>query len=164
LGLRLPAFGVETAPKLIQITSSRYPACANVPQRLSAAYVVEDLSSQVVNAEEFRLMLQAINTGEAVWLAQAQQDRGAIRLGWRWFKDNEHIPVLEGREYLQYDVFPGQSYWFTMTMQTPQLEPGRYTLELGLVCELVTWFSDQGVPPITLDVHVKPWKIISPIN
>jgi hypothetical protein len=155
LRLRLPALGLEAAPKLMQITSSRYPACANVPQRLSAAYVLEEPSSQAVNAGAFHLMLQAINTGEAVWLARAHHDRGAIRLGWRWFKDDERIPVLEGREYLHYDVFPGQSYRFTRAMKTPSLESGHYTLELGLVCELVTWFSDQGVTPVTLDVHVQ---------
>jgi hypothetical protein len=109
----------------------------------------------VLDARDFNLTLQVINTGKAVWLAQAENDRGAVRLGWRWFKGDERVPVLEGREHLHYDVFPGQTYRFTRAIKTPLLEPGRYTLELGLVCELVTWFSDQGVTPLTFDVHVQ---------
>jgi hypothetical protein len=155
LRLLLPTLGLEAAPKLMQITSSRYPAAAHAPQLLSAAYVLEEPSSQVFDARDFNLTLQVINTGGAVWLAQAPNDRGAVRLGWRWFKGDERIPVIEGREYLHYDVFPGQTYRFTMAIKTPSLEPGRYTLELGLVSELVTWFSDQGVTPLTLDVHVQ---------
>jgi hypothetical protein len=155
LRLFLPTLGLEAAPKLMQITSSRYPTGANAPQLFSAAYVMEEPSSQVFDARDFNLTLQAINTGSAVWLSQAKNDRGAVRLGWRWFRGGERIPVLEGREYLQYDVFPGQTYRFTMAIKTPLLEPGRYTLELGLVCELVTWFSDQGVTPVTFDVHVQ---------
>jgi hypothetical protein len=155
LRLLLPALGLEAAPKLMQITSSRYPASASAPELLSAVYVLEEPSSQMLDAGKFNLRLQVINTGAAVWLAQAPNDRGAVRLGWRWFKGDERIPVSEGREYLHYDVFPGQKYRFTLAMQTPLLEPGRYRLELGLVCELVTWFSDQGVKPITFDVHVR---------
>jgi hypothetical protein len=54
---------------------------------------------------------------------------------------------------LAYDILPGQTYKFRTTIKAP-LEAGEYTLELGLVCESVTWFSDRGVAPLTFLVHV----------
>ena len=42
---------------------------------------------------------------------------------------------------------------FEPTIKAP-LEPGEYTLELGLVCESLTWFSDRGIPPLKFIVYV----------
>jgi hypothetical protein len=107
----------------------------------------------VISGRVIDVTLQATNTGPSIWLADAKGERGKVRLGWRWYRDNEGTPFKEGREPLPYDIFPGQAYKFPTTIQTP-LEAGEYTLELGLVCELLTWFSDRGVPPVTFTVHV----------
>jgi hypothetical protein len=121
---------------------------------LSAAYVLEAPSSQVIASGNIEVTLEVMNTGGVVWPATAKDDRGEVRLGWRWLKGPEGVPLTEeGREHLQYDVFPGQAYRFQATINPPS-EPGEYTLELGLVSELVTWFSDQGVAPLQLAVRV----------
>jgi hypothetical protein len=95
-----------------------------------------------------------VNTGRTVWLARARDDRGEIRLGWRWFNAQEERPFREGRAWLNHDVFPGQAYRFRTTINPPS-EPGVYRLDIGLVSELVTWFSDRGVAPLTFDVGVQ---------
>ena len=48
---------------------------------------------------------------------------------------------------------PGKPIGSRVGIKAP-LEPGEYTLELGLVCELLTWFSDRGVPPFKFAVRV----------
>jgi hypothetical protein len=154
IGVTLPSLGLQTVPKPVAITSSRAPQSAQSPRLLSAAYVLEASSSEVIPSGDIDVTLQVMNTGGVVWPATAKDDRGEVRLGWRWFKGPEGVPLAEeGREHLQYDVFPGQTYRFQTTIKPPP-EPAEYILELGLVSELVTWFSDQGVAPLKLPVHV----------
>jgi hypothetical protein len=40
------------------------------------------------------------------------------------------------------------------TRISPPITPGEYILELGLLSELVTWFSAQGVEPVKIPVRV----------
>jgi hypothetical protein len=154
IGVSLPSLGLQTASKPVAITSSRAPQSAESPRLLSAAYVLEAPSSPAIASGDIEVILEILNTGGVVWPATAKDDRGEVRLGWRWLKGPEEIPPKEeGREHLQYDVFPGQSYRFQTTIKPP-LKPGEYILELGLVSELVTWFSDQGVAPLQLAIRV----------
>jgi hypothetical protein len=158
IGVTLPSLGLQIAPKQVWITPSRAPQSAKSPHLLSAAYVLEAPLSQVITSGDIEVTLQVRNTGGVVWPATAKDDRGEVRLGWRWFKGQEGIPLKEeGREHLQYDVFPGQAYRFKTTINPPS-EPGEYILELGLVSELVTWFSDRGVAPLKLSVRVQKAK------
>jgi hypothetical protein len=154
LSLFMPAFGFKAAPKLMEVASSLYPESAMAPQLLSAVYLLEEAAFQEVASKAINLRLQAVNTGRAVWLARAKDDRGAVRLGWRWFNGKEERPFREGRAWLSHDVFPGQAYRFRTTINPPS-KPGDYKLDVGLVSELVTWFSDRGVAPLTLDVRVQ---------
>jgi hypothetical protein len=154
LAVTLPSLELQTAPKPLAITSSRAPQSAESPRLLSAAYVLEAPSSRVITPGGIDVTLLVTNTSGVVWPATAKDDRGEVRLGWRWLKGPAEIPLKEeGREHLQYDVFPGQTYRFQTTIKPPP-EPAEYILELGLVSELVTWFSDQGVAPLKLPVRV----------
>jgi hypothetical protein len=151
--LDMPILDLNAAPNLVQISSKAYQTSANTSQSLSAAYILEEPSSNPITARIIDVTLQATNTGQELWLAEAEHDRGKVRLGWRWFRGSNGVPFEEGREDLQYDVFPGQAYRFKARINAP-LEPGEYALELGLVSELLTWFSDRGVAPLKFDVRV----------
>jgi hypothetical protein len=153
ISLDLPTLGLGTPPRLVQVSSYAYPSSANTPQSLSATYVLEEPTSRTIISSVIDMKLHATNTGPGVWLADAQDERGKVRLGWRWYQGSDDVPFKEGREDLAYDIFPGQTYKFRTTIKVP-LEPGEYTLEVGLVCELLTWFSDRGVPPLKFIVHV----------
>jgi hypothetical protein len=153
LSLDVPTLGLTAIPKLVQVSSKAYQTSANASQSLSAAYVLEEPSSKTINSSVIDVTLQVMNTGQSVWLADAKNERGKVRLGWRWYKEGSGVPSKEGREDLPYDVFPGQAYRFKTTIKAPS-EPGEYTLELGLLSELLTWFSDRGVPPFTFAVRV----------
>jgi hypothetical protein len=149
-----PVLNFKTAPKVVEVTQSGYPESALTPQLLSASYTLEGTIPPALLSKDVNITVQVMNTGKAVWLARVEDDRGAIRLGWQWFKGEERVPFREGREWLRYDVFPGQIYRFEPLINAPA-EPGDYRLEVGLVSELVTWFSDLGVRPLTFNVEVQ---------
>jgi hypothetical protein len=153
LRLDVPILGLKASPKLVQVSSNAYQTSANASPSLSAAYVLEKPSSKTITSSVIDVALQATNTGQSIWLADAKDEKGKVRLGWRWYKGGNSVPFREGREDLAYDIFPGQAYKFRTTIQAP-LESGEYTLELGLVCESLTWFSDRGIPPLKFIVYV----------
>jgi hypothetical protein len=131
------------------------PTSRDSPHKLAASYRLLQLDpGPSLSADEFlTLHLSALNTGEAIWLARAEDEKGAVRLGWRWFKGEQEIPNTQGREQLGSDVFPKQWYEFQSRI-TPPVEPGEYTLELGLVSEFLTWFIDQGSRSLRIPVTV----------
>lgn len=147
LRLRLPTFDLVSAPTVVVLTADPMPTSSTTPNSLAAAYIVEELPTEAIASQPLDLLLRVINIGATIWLADAEGDRGAVRLGWRWYKGGEHRLSWSGRERLRYDVFPGGSYEFRARIPTP-MEPGEYILELDMVSELVTWFADQGNQPV----------------
>jgi len=154
LRLHVPEWDVSPASMVVEITAGRFLTSLNASHLLAAAYTLQDIRTHVIPSEPIDTVLRVANTGGGVWLAKTQDGRGAVRLGWRWFKGDQEVPHLLGRQELTYDVFPGQTYEFKTKIPTPS-EPGEYTLELGLVSELVTWFSDRGVEPLRVTIHVR---------
>ena len=57
--------------------------------------------------------------------------------------------------FLASDLSPGQVVRFEPRIACP-LVPGDYTLTIDLLSENVTWFADQGGPPIRMAVKVRP--------
>lgn len=156
LHLSIPSLEAESESRTVEIRDASYPTSLNAPHLLSATYISPQGRSplSVNRSDSIPLTLLAQNTGRAVWLAEAREDKGAVRLGWRWLRGNQEIPETEGRTALPYDLFPGQSYQFKTLIDSPQ-DPGTYTLQLGLVTEHVHWFSELGIPPLRLTVTVE---------
>ncbi|HXH11940.1 MAG TPA: hypothetical protein VNP04_19525 [Alphaproteobacteria bacterium] len=153
---------VEVAPETIEIRDMSLPTSLTAPHLLAATYNVPPGPStySVSSSDPIVLTLTAENTGQAAWLDTGDGDRGAIRLGWRWFAGGQVIASSEGRAPLRYTIFPGQSYVFQTSINPPE-ESGTYILEFGLVNEGIAWFSELGIPPIRLAVqveHVSPCK------
>jgi hypothetical protein len=143
----------------VAIALFRHPTSRHASPRLAASYYLTELfPGSTVRHDPCRspslsVSVTAVNDGSAVWLASARQGRGMVQLGWRWLREGTEVPETSGRQALAYDVFPGQSYAFTANM-TPSPRAGDYVLELGLVSEHVTWFSDQGSAPLTVALRV----------
>jgi hypothetical protein len=135
------------------------PTSATSPQQLAASYTLRALEPAAQIAAfpcgRISLSFDAVNRGEAVWLAGGPQDEGAVRLVWRWVWQGQEVPGVTGEEGLPYDIFPGQSYTFTADILPPGW-PSDYTLEVQLVSAAVTTFADQGTDPVTLAIRVEP--------
>jgi len=155
LMLSLPFLGVETPPQFVEMMAESLPTSLTAPQLLSAVYSLDTAPPRAVASMPLSISVRAENTGKAIWLAAAEDDRGAVRLGWRWFKADQEIHGMAGRRPIHYDIYPGQSYGFHAQIDTPA-QPGDYTLELELVSELVSWFSSQGTASLKVSVRVSP--------
>jgi hypothetical protein len=153
LTVQVPVLGTKTPPWQVELTTDPFPTSLHNPQLLSAAYAWEGPQPHVIMDHPLPIALRAINAGRATWLAQSEDGKGAVRLGWRWYRGDQEISYPGGRELLKYDVFPGGEVTFH-TQITPPLESDNYILELGLVSELVTWFSDLGVEPLKVAVRM----------
>jgi hypothetical protein len=147
----------SVAVRLLQL-----PTSGTSPQQLAAAYTMRELdpglSVYAYPCGRIYLSMEAVNRGKAVWLARRRHNRGEVRLAWRWLWEGQEMPTLPGWEDLPYDIFPGQRYAFSATIAPPAW-PSDYTLEVGLVTEAMTWFSEQGTDPLKMAI-----RVVSPVN
>ncbi|MBI4636802.1 MAG: hypothetical protein HY727_10685 [Candidatus Rokubacteria bacterium] len=131
------------------------PTSRRAPGLVSASYR-SDLAPAltVTDARPVEFSVAATNDGRAVWRARTRGAKGAVRLGWRWFKQGETGWQGEGRSLLCHDVAPHESASFRPSIRPPR-EPGVYVLEVGLVNERIAWLADAGVPPVRSTVSVR---------
>jgi len=147
-------YGGEVVSVIRQLVMNGRPTSADSPALLAASYWFEPKAAQAFVRERLLVHVEATNTGRAVWLAAPMGNRGSVRLGWRWSRDQVDLPEA-GRMFLAADLSPGQAVRFAPRIVCP-LAPGDYTLTIDLLSEYVTWFADQGRPPIRVPVKVRP--------
>jgi hypothetical protein len=147
-------YGGEAVSVIRQLLMKGRPTSADSPALLAASYRFEPQAAQTFVGERLRVHVEATNTGRAIWLAALMGNAGPVRLGWRWSRDQVDLPET-GRMFLASDVSPGQVARFAPRIACP-LVPGDYTLTIDLLSENVTWFADQGGPPIRMAVKVRP--------
>jgi hypothetical protein len=151
----LTFYGREALFRLTCLTGREAPRKTNSGPwgTLAASYQIGPVPAEVMSGERFVVPLAAVNIGSEVWQAAAPADRGAVRLGWRWYRGDREVAA--GRELLLSDVAPGHSARLEARIITPD-PPGDYMLILDLVSELVAWFGDHGQKPLRLSVRVLP--------
>ena len=77
-----------------------------------------------------------------------------IAAGNRWLKpDGSLVTDMDGRYGISKDLKPGEETEVPLTVTAPK-EPGEYLLEVDLVQEQVSWFSDKGSPTARAKVTV----------
>ena len=151
-------YGGEALSVIRQLVMKGGPTSADSPALLAASYRFEPEAAQVFVRERLPVHVEATNTGRALWLAAPMGNRGSVRLGWRWWsRDQVDLPEA-GRMLLASDLSPGQVVRFAPRIVCP-LAPGDYTLTIDLLSEHVTWFADQGRPPIRVPVKVRPLEL-----
>ncbi|MBI4382094.1 MAG: glycosyltransferase family 39 protein [candidate division NC10 bacterium] len=157
-----PVYYGRRVPTSVRQVLARYrwivsglPTSLQAPQKLAASYSLISVAPgpTLYPHELLTVHINALNSGGAVWLANSEGGRGAVYLAWRWMKADQMVTAPSGREFLNFDLFPGRYYDFIVKIAPPQ-NPGEYILELGLVSEHVTRFSDQGIDPLQVAIHV----------
>jgi len=72
----------------------------------------------------------------------------------RWLKaDGSLLTDMDGRYGISKDLKPGEETEVPLVVTAPK-EPGEYLLEVDLVQEQVSWFSDKGSPTARAKVTV----------
>ncbi len=93
------------------------------------------------------------NDGQSSWSPSAPLP---VNLGYHWLDaDGNKLPTESLRTPFPADVGRGKSAGVEMQIRAPET-PGRYTLELDLVRERVSWFSRRGADTHRLEVEVVP--------
>lgn len=88
------------------------------------------------------------NVSEHTWPAGQ-----LIRLGNHWHRDGDLAVWNDGRTDLPHDLAPGAALELELPVVAPD-EPGTYDLELDIVQEAVTWWSEVGSTSVRTEVAV----------
>jgi hypothetical protein len=132
------------------------PTSRTAPELLSASYRLNPPQTITTTpSRPIQLSLEAVNEGQAVWLARPERGAGVVKLEWRWLTGTGEALERSGVERLLYDIFPRQAHRFGVALDPPQ-ESGSYLLEVGLMVERTGRFADFGSPPVRLPVKVDP--------
>ena len=93
----------------------------------------------------------ATNSGFLDWSSDGPS---AFNASYHWRDARGRMAIADGlRTPLAAPAASGQSITTSVVVQAPP-QPGRYTLEIDLVHEGVTWLSQAGQPVLTADVRV----------
>jgi hypothetical protein len=102
--------------------------------------------------ELLRVSVEVENISDRVWFRRSDPT-SAIKLGLRVASEGRS-PYLDLRgDFLPHDVAPGETVALSIDFVAPEA-PGRYELQVDLVEEHRAWFSDWGLPPVTLSLRV----------
>ena len=97
--------------------------------------------------------MRVTNLGDATWPHDIPAGRH-ICVGNHWRRDDGTIATLDdGRAYLPRSVGPADTVDVALTIRAPET-PGRYVVEIDLVQEHVSWFSQRGSPTARVTVDV----------
>lgn len=141
---------------IFQLPSARIPVVERyrLPDSAFTARIALDRPPTRVRPNRRKTLLVRIkNCGAVTWPATFPTDGAClIRLGNHWLDADGNMVVCDdGRTRLPRDVRPGEEIVVPLTITGPE-QPGRYTLELDLVQELVAWFKDRGSEPLRVPV------------
>jgi hypothetical protein len=91
--------------------------------------------------------------------------RHAINLGNHWVDEaGRRVVHDDGREFLPPgELAPGDRVDLQLEVRAPAA-PGRYTLELDVVQEGVSWFADRGSEPARAPVHVRRPRLVQAVR
>lgn len=104
-------------------------------------------------SSEMAVLLRVRNASDHTW---RQSEHGPMAVGNHWLdasgqrllvQDDARAPLLQ-------EVAPGQEWPVLITLHMPHA-PGRYTGEIDLVHEGVTWFEHKGSPTLRFTIDVR---------
>jgi hypothetical protein len=116
--------------------------------------VALDAPSVMQPGQKVDIRFKVKNLGTSSWPAVGTKDfRYQVNLGNHWI--GAGTTVEDNRAAMKEDLPPGGETEMTLAVTAPKT-PGEYTLEIDLVHEGVTWFSERGARPLRLGVRVAP--------
>jgi hypothetical protein len=113
-------------------------------------YVVPD---QMQAGMRYEATVELRNRSASSWLTAADSESG-VNIAYHWTTLDGMMLVKEGiRSRLPWIVRGGEAITTTFKIATPD-RPGPYILQLDLVHEGITWFSEAGSPGPAIPVEV----------
>jgi hypothetical protein len=141
------------------------PAASKTPGPLpdagfKAQLALPDAPAKLRAGQKETVQVHIKNASDVFWWSRGGEvnDRNDnwfyIAAGNRWLKpDGSLVTDMDGRYGISKDLKPGEETDVPLTVTAPK-EPGDYLLEVDLVQEQVSWFSDKGSPTARAKVTV----------
>jgi hypothetical protein len=107
--------------------------------------------------EKKQLLIKVKNDGNSIWPWRVEKGwMGIVTAGDRWLsKDGlTALDELDRRVALPHDLGPGEEIELKLTVTAPEA-PGDYLLEIDMVHEGSTWFSQHGSPTARWNVRIE---------
>jgi len=134
----------------------RPPASGLRASGLRARIDVIETPAAAPPGAEALVRVRVTNEGRDTWPAAVDAPPGPVRLGATLLGTEEDgLDTDFGRAALPHDVAPGEVVPLAMTLRAP-LRAGRYTVELDMVVEHLTWFEDLDSPTTRVELRVTP--------
>lgn len=131
------------------------------PAAFKAQLSLVDPPAKMRTGEKQTIQIKVKNASDQPWFARGGEvnknpdNRFYLAVGNRWLKSDEKTLVtnMDGRYGLQKDLKPGEEEQVSLQITAPK-DPGDYILEIDLLQEQVTWFSDKGSPTAKAKITV----------
>jgi hypothetical protein len=148
-----------------QPPAANAPAPATTPGPMPDAAFKGQLSlpdppAKLRVGQQERVQVRLKNASDVFWWARGGEinERNDnyfyIATGNRWLKaDGTMYNDSDGRHGIGKDLKPGEETEVPLLVTAPK-EPGEYILEVDLIQEQVSWFSDKGSPTARANVTV----------
>jgi hypothetical protein len=145
--------------------ASAKPAQPEVPSALpdeacKAEITIVSPPTKLRAGEKIVVQVKIKNASSVQWWARGApvntraDNKFYIAAGNRWLKaDGSKLTDMDGRYGVSKDLKPGEEEEVPLSITAPK-DPGEYVLEVDVVQEGVTWFSDKGSPTAKTKVAV----------
>lgn len=154
IGMMLIEIRVPREPAARQEFESAWMKGAFAPSVYREEIIALNPPTILRAGEKTEIRFKVRNLGDASWPAVGTKDfRYQVNMGNRWLTGNAKLE--DNRAVLSGDLPPGGETQMTLIVNAPHT-PGDYTLEIDMVHEGVTWFSERGARPLRLSVKVSP--------
>jgi SAM-dependent methyltransferase len=144
--------GRHVAPRVPpQMNTPRPAADQPLAGPYDASYSLREVPAPVTADAVFHLVVDVTNKGWRTWTSDPPLP---IYLSSRVLDGQGRVVIADGpRSSWPRPVPPGESCSVHLAVQAPAAA-GRYRLQIDGVHEGVTWFSQTGVPPLTMTLEV----------
>jgi hypothetical protein len=154
IGMMLIEIRIPTNPSARQEFESGWMKGAFAPSVYREEIIALNPPTVMRAGEKAEIRFKVRNLGDSSWPAVGTKDfRYQVNMGNRWLTGDAKLE--DNRAVLSGDLPPGGETQMTLIVNAPRT-PGDYTLEIDMVHEGVTWFSERGARPLRLSVRVTP--------
>ncbi|HJQ32333.1 MAG TPA: hypothetical protein VJ866_09145 [Pyrinomonadaceae bacterium] len=165
LALALAAAACGGRKEAANTNAAPTPAVSKTPGPLpdngfKAQITLPEAPAKLRAGQKETVQVHIKNASDVFWWARGGETNERndnwfyIAAGNRWLKpDGSLVTDMDGRYGISKDLKPGEETEIPLTVTAPK-EPGDYLLEVDLVQEQVSWFSDKGSPTARAKVTV----------
>lgn len=111
-------------------------------------------TAPLVAGEVTPVSIEVANTGSGIWVAHNKVLGGAVFVIARIVNPTDGSTVTEIWAPLAEDMFPGEHQVIDVRLRAPR-EAGTYLLEVDMVLNEVSFFSQQGTPVVRAQLEVR---------